>query len=54
MPRRAAEGLAAAGARLVAPGEVEDLVHQAGFSDVRVETLSGEGGPAGFCALARK
>ena len=54
MPPRAAQGLAAAGAKLVDPGEVEDLVRKAGFSDVRVESKPGDAGPAGFCVLATK
>lgn len=54
MPPRAARGLAAAGARLVGPGEVEDLARRAGFGDARVEARPGDGGPSGFCLLARK
>lgn len=54
MPPRAAQGLAAAGARLVGPGEVEDIARRAGFGRVRVETRPGDGGPSGFCMLATK
>jgi SAM-dependent methyltransferase len=54
MPPRAARGLAAAGARLVGPGDVEDMARRAGFGHVRVETRPGDRGPSGFCMLATK
>jgi SAM-dependent methyltransferase len=54
MPPRAARGLSLAGAQLVGPGEVEQMVRAAGFAQVRVETRAAPDGPAGFCALAIK
>jgi SAM-dependent methyltransferase len=54
MPPRAAAGLGLAGARLVGPGDVEQVVRAAGFEEVRVETRQTTSGPAGFCLLAVK
>ena len=54
MPPRAAQGLALAGATLVSPGEVEDLVRRAGFNGVRLETKPGPTRPAGFCVIGIK
>ena len=54
MPPRAAAGLTRAGARLVGPGEVEEVVRAAGFEDIRVETKVAPQGPAGFCLVALK
>ena len=53
-PRISVRGLSQAGARLYGPGEVEQVVRAAGFTDVRVETLATPKGPAGFCVLAAK
>jgi ubiquinone/menaquinone biosynthesis C-methylase UbiE len=54
MPRGAATGLSQAGARLVGPGDVEQVVLSAGFEDVRLETRQTSSGPAGFCVVAMK
>lgn len=54
MPPRAVEGLTGAGARLMGPGDVEGLLREAGFADVRLEVMPGDAGPAGFCVLATK
>jgi SAM-dependent methyltransferase len=48
MPPGAAKGLSQAGARLVGPGDVEQVVQSAGFEDVRLETRQTPSGPAGF------
>jgi ubiquinone/menaquinone biosynthesis C-methylase UbiE len=53
-PPTAARALSQAGARLYGPGEVEQVVRLAGFSDVRVETLPAPKGPVGSCLLATK
>jgi SAM-dependent methyltransferase len=54
MPPGAATRLSQAGARLVGPGEVEQIVRSAGFEDVRLETRQTPSGPAGFCVVAMK
>jgi SAM-dependent methyltransferase len=54
MPATTADGLSAAGAKLVDAGEVEELTRKAGFGSVRLETKPGVGGPAGFCVIATK
>ena len=54
MPPTASAGLIEAGARLVGPGEVEQIVRAAGFEDVRAEAMQATGGPAGFCVIGTK
>lgn len=54
MPPRAVRGLSLAGARLVGPEDVEQMVRAAGLAHVRVETRATPNGPAGFCVLAVK
>jgi SAM-dependent methyltransferase len=54
MPPRASAGLIEAGARLVGPGDVEQIVRAAGFEDVRAEAMQATGGPAGFCVIGTK
>jgi hypothetical protein len=54
MPPRAVTELTQAGARLVGPGEVEQIVRTAGFEDVHLETRQTPSGPGGFCVVAVK
>ena len=54
MPGPSAAALTRAGARLFAPGEVEQVVRDAGFENVRLETRDTPDGPGGFCVLAVK
>jgi SAM-dependent methyltransferase len=56
MPPGAATRLSQAGAKLVGPGEVDQVVHSAGFEDIRLETqqTSSGSGPGGFCVVAIK
>lgn len=54
MPGAGAAALTQAGARLFAPGEVEQVVLNAGFTDVRLETRATPDGPGGFCVMATK
>jgi SAM-dependent methyltransferase len=54
MPPRAVTELTQAGARLVGPGDVEQIVRTAGFEDVHLETRQTPSGPGGFCVVAVK
>jgi len=54
MPPASATTLSQAGAVLYGPGEVEQVVRTAGFSDVRTERQGAAASPTGFCVLATK
>ncbi|GAC1326687.1 MAG: class I SAM-dependent methyltransferase [Chloroflexota bacterium] len=54
MPPGAITALTEAGARLVGPSDVEQVVRAAGFENVRLETRQTPDGPGGFCVLAVK
>lgn len=54
MPEVALRTTGTIASRLYGPGEVEQVVHEAGFVAVRTETHGNPAHPAGFCVLATK
>jgi SAM-dependent methyltransferase len=54
MPAVALKTTGTIAARLYGPGEVEQVVRDAGFAAVRTETLGDPAHPGGFCLLAVK